>query len=82
MARKKTKTEAERDPFALEVGARVKALREGMGKSIYWLADAARTSASTVSNTEAGKSLPGLDLACRLADALGCSLGCLAGREK
>lgn len=52
-------------------GARLKALRIGENLSQQALADAAGTHADSIVKLENGSRYPSLELACRIADALG-----------
>jgi transcriptional regulator with XRE-family HTH domain len=52
------------------VGARVRALREGMGLSLRDLAERSGVSAATLSQVERGESSPTLAVAARIADGL------------
>jgi transcriptional regulator with XRE-family HTH domain len=64
------------------VGARLRRLRETAGHTQESLARAARVPLGSLRNWEQDvRLLPRLDLACRLAVALGCTLGQLAGSE-
>jgi transcriptional regulator with XRE-family HTH domain len=60
------------DPAA--VGARVRALREGMGLSLRDLAERSSVGAATLSQVERGESSPTLAVAARIADGLELSL--------
>lgn len=57
--------------------ARVRELREGKGLSRDQLAVAAGTSSHSISKLEQGIRAPSLELAWRIAQALGCSLDAL-----
>lgn len=60
------------DPAA--VGARVRALREGMGLSLRDLAERSSVGAATLSQVERGESSPTLAVAARIAEGLELSL--------
>jgi transcriptional regulator with XRE-family HTH domain len=60
------------DPAA--VGARIRALREGMGLSLRDLAERSSVGAATLSQVERGESSPTLTVAARIADGLELSL--------
>jgi transcriptional regulator with XRE-family HTH domain len=62
-------------------GERLKRLRERAGFSQPQLAAAAGVPVGTLRGWEQGRRIPGLDAAVQLADAIGCSLDELAGRE-
>ena len=52
------------------IGSRIRTRREGRGMSQSQLSDLAGCSKSAISGIEAGRSLPSLPLAARLAEAL------------
>lgn len=65
-------TPAVADP--VKVGARIKALREGLGLSLRELGQRSGVSAATLSQVERGESSPSLANAARIADGLELSL--------
>src|SRR5436309_9162357 len=54
----------------VEVGSRIRALREGMGYSLRDLADRSGVSAPMLSQVERGETSPTLQVAARIADGL------------
>lgn len=64
---------------------RLRALREHAGISAYELAKRSGVSAPMIRNIEAGTNLPGWEVVCKLADALGVSVAefrkALAGKD-
>jgi transcriptional regulator with XRE-family HTH domain len=68
------------DPAA--VGARVKALREGMGLSLRDLAERSGVGAATLSQVERGESSPTLTVAARIAEGLELTLSQLLRLEE
>ncbi len=68
------------DPAA--IGARVKALREGMGLSLRDLAERSGVGAATLSQVERGESSPTLTVAARIADGLELTLSQLLRLEE
>lgn len=66
---------------AEKVARRVKALRVERGWRQSDLAERAGVSATTVAMVEQARVCMGLDTACGIADALGCSLDSLACRK-
>ncbi|MCB0876434.1 MAG: XRE family transcriptional regulator [Solirubrobacterales bacterium] len=68
------------DPAA--VGARVKALREGMGLSLRDLAERSAVGAATLSQVERGESSPTLTVASRIAEGLELTLSQLLRLEE
>jgi transcriptional regulator with XRE-family HTH domain len=73
------------DPVGIEpvaIGARVKALREGMGLSLRDLAERSGVGAATLSQVERGESSPTLVVATRIADGLELTLSQLLRLEE
>jgi transcriptional regulator with XRE-family HTH domain len=68
------------DPAA--IGARVKALREGMGLSLRELAERSGVGAATLSQVERGESSPTLTVAARIAEGLELTLSQLLRLEE
>jgi len=64
------------------IGARVKALREGMGLSLRDLAERSGVGAATLSQVERGESSPTLTVAARIADGLELTLSQLLRLEE
>ena len=63
-------------------GANLRETRKNKGVTVHRLSDDSGVSQATIKNTESGKSIPKVDIACYLAMALGCSVGALCGEQK
>jgi transcriptional regulator with XRE-family HTH domain len=63
------------------MGARLKALRVAAGLTQEGLARKADVGTDAVRKWETGRRTPGLDMAVKLAEALGVTVGVLAGTE-
>jgi transcriptional regulator with XRE-family HTH domain len=63
------------------MGERLQRLRQAKGFSQPQLARAAQVPVGSLRNWEQGRRIPALDTAARLAVALGCTVGQLAGTE-
>ena len=61
-------------PEAEVFGARLRELREKRGETVRWLADAAGTSFTYISDMERGLKVPSLTMLLRLAIALDCKV--------
>lgn len=71
------------DPvFALTFGQRMEARIDQLGKSVPWLAGEVGTSAASIFAYKAGTTIPGLDVADKIARALDVPLDWLTGRKE
>jgi transcriptional regulator with XRE-family HTH domain len=76
MTRRREKTE-----WGVAMGERLQELRQAAGMSQTELADATGIPVGSLRNWERGRRKPTLDAAAKLATAIGCTLGQLAGTE-
>lgn len=63
-----------KESIAATLARRIKELREAKGLSKYRLATDADINVGYLGDIEAGEKVPGWEIACRLADALGVSV--------
>jgi transcriptional regulator with XRE-family HTH domain len=71
----------EKTEWGIAMGTRLQQLRLGAGLSQTELADAAGIPVGSLRNWERGRRTPLLDAAARIATAIGCTVGQLAGTE-
>jgi transcriptional regulator with XRE-family HTH domain len=76
MTRRGGKTE-----WGIAMGERLQQLRHAAGLTQTQLADAADVPVGSLRNWERGRRKPTIDIAARLATAIGCTLGQLGGTE-